>query len=48
MALMGMTVAAERHREADLLGPGRRQGQHARVPERGDDPRHPDLSVRVL
>ena len=31
-----------RHREADSLGPGLPQGRHARVPERGDDRRHPE------
>ena len=32
----------ERHREADHRGPGLPQGLHARLPERGDDRRHPE------
>ena len=32
-----------RHREADSQGPGRQQGRHARLPERRDGRRHPDL-----
>ena len=35
----------ERHREADPRGPGRQQGQHARLPEREGDRRHPDPRV---
>ena len=32
----------ERHREADPRGPGLKQGRHARLPEHGDDRRHPE------
>ena len=31
-----------RHREPDPRAPGLTQGQHARLPERGDDRRHPE------
>ena len=35
----------ERNREAEPRGPGRPQGQHARLPERGDNRRHPEVSA---
>ena len=37
----GHLLPHERHREADPVGPGLPQGLHARLPERGDDRRHP-------
>ena len=36
-----------RHREAEPQGPGLVQGRHARLPERGDDRRHP-VSVSAM
>ena len=39
----GHLLPHKRHREADPRGPGRQQGQHARLPERGEeDRRHPE------
>ena len=41
----GHLLPHERHREAEPRGPGRPQGQHAPLPERGDDHRHPEVSA---
>ena len=41
----GHLLPHERHREAEPRGQGLPQGHHARLPERGDYRRHPDLRV---
>ena len=41
----GHLLPHERHREAEPRGPGRPQDQHAPLPERGDDHRHPEVSA---
>ena len=42
----GHFLPHERHREADRRGQGRLQGQHARLTEREEDRRHPELVRR--
>ena len=41
----GGHLLRERHCEAEPRGQGLPQGRHPRLPERGDDHRHPDLRV---
>ena len=46
-AFILLSASPERHREADPHGPGRQQGQHAQLQERGDNPCHAE-SVNVM